>query len=60
MVSRLYSMGLYGMDAFVVEVEADISVGLPAFDVVDYITHSILLKKSCLSILLLRQLYLFT
>ena len=34
MVSRLYSMGLYGMDAFVVEVEADISVGLPGFDVV--------------------------
>ncbi len=34
MVSRLYSMGLYGMEAFVVEVEADISVGLPGFDVV--------------------------
>lgn len=34
MVSRLYSMGLYGMDAFVVEVEADISIGLPGFDVV--------------------------
>lgn len=34
MVSRLYSMGLYGMDAFPVEVEADISVGLPGFEVV--------------------------
>lgn len=34
MVSRVYSMGLYGMDAFVVAVEADISVGLPGFDVV--------------------------
>jgi magnesium chelatase family protein len=34
MVSRVYSMGLYGMDAFVVEVEADISVGMPGFDVV--------------------------
>jgi magnesium chelatase family protein len=34
MVSRVYSMGLYGMDAFAVEVEADISVGLPGFDVV--------------------------
>ncbi|NLJ30101.1 MAG: YifB family Mg chelatase-like AAA ATPase [Clostridiales bacterium] len=34
MVSRMYSMGLYGMDAFPVEVEADISVGLPSFDVV--------------------------
>lgn len=40
MVSRLYSMGLYGMDAFVVEVEADISVGLPGFDVVGYITQA--------------------
>ncbi|WP_457941785.1 YifB family Mg chelatase-like AAA ATPase [Caproiciproducens sp. LBM24188] len=34
MVSRLFSMGLYGMDAFVVEVETDISVGLPSFDIV--------------------------
>lgn len=34
MVSRMYSMGLYGMDAFTVEVEADISIGLPSFDVV--------------------------
>lgn len=34
MVSRLFSMGLYGMDAFVVEVEADISIGLPGFEVV--------------------------
>ncbi|MBW7573388.1 YifB family Mg chelatase-like AAA ATPase [Caproiciproducens faecalis] len=34
MVSRSYSMGLYGLDSFVVAVEADISVGLPAFDVV--------------------------
>ncbi|XOQ48734.1 MAG: Competence protein ComM [Eubacteriales bacterium] len=34
MVSRSFSMGLYGMDAFVVTVEADVSVGLPGFDVV--------------------------
>lgn len=34
MVSRLFSMGLFGMDAFVVEVEADLSTGLPAFDLV--------------------------
>ncbi len=34
MVCRLFSMGIYGMDAFVVEVEADISLGLPGFDVV--------------------------
>ena len=34
MVSLLHSMGLYGMDAFAVEVEADISKGLPSFDLV--------------------------
>ncbi len=34
MVSRLYSLGLLGIDAFLVEVEADLSNGIPAFDVV--------------------------
>ena len=34
MVSRSYSMGLYGMEAFIVAVEADVSTGLPSFDVV--------------------------
>lgn len=34
MFSKLASLGLYGMDAYTVEVEADISQGLPAFDVV--------------------------
>lgn len=34
MVSHLYGMGLYGMDAFPVEVEADLSSGLPSFEVV--------------------------
>ena len=34
MVSQVYSMGLYGMDAFPVEVEVDLSSGLPAFEVV--------------------------
>lgn len=34
MVSQLYSMGLFGMEAFIVEVEADISTGLPSFEVV--------------------------
>lgn len=34
MVSRLNSLGIFGMDAFVVEVEASISKGLPAFDLV--------------------------
>lgn len=34
MVSRSYSMGLYGMEAFPVQVEADLSRGLPAFDLV--------------------------
>ena len=36
MVSQVYSMGLYGMDAFPVEVEVDLSSGLPAFEVVEY------------------------
>lgn len=34
MVSKVRSMGLYGMDAFLVEIEADLSTGLPSFDVV--------------------------
>ncbi len=34
MVSQVYSMGLYGMEAFPVRVEADLSSGLPAFEVV--------------------------
>lgn len=34
MLSRIFSMGLFGMDAFPVEVETDLSRGLPAFDIV--------------------------
>ncbi len=34
MVSKLYSMGLIGVEAFLVEVESDISRGLPCFDIV--------------------------
>lgn len=34
MVEKVYSMGLYGMEAFAVEAEADLARGLPAFDVV--------------------------
>ena len=34
MFAQLKSLGLYGLDAYVVGVEADISQGLPAFDVV--------------------------
>lgn len=34
MVSHINSMGLWGMEAFLVEVEASISDGLPAFDLV--------------------------
>ena len=36
MVSQVCSMGLYGMDAFPVEVEADLSQGLPSFELVEY------------------------
>ncbi len=34
MVSKLYSMGTLGIDSFVVQVEADVSAGMPSFDVV--------------------------
>lgn len=34
MVKCAFSMGIFGMDAFLVEIEADLSSGLPAFDLV--------------------------
>ncbi|WP_099205235.1 YifB family Mg chelatase-like AAA ATPase [Scatolibacter rhodanostii] len=34
MVAKTYSMGLFGMEAFPVEVETDLSPGLPAFELV--------------------------
>lgn len=34
MVSKLYSMGLIGVEAFLVTVESDVSKGLPCFDIV--------------------------
>lgn len=34
MVSKVYSMGLLGIDSFLIQVEADVSVGMPAFDIV--------------------------
>ena len=34
MVAKIHSMGLYGMNAFPVEVETDLSGGLPTFEVV--------------------------
>jgi magnesium chelatase family protein len=34
MFARVRSMGLYGMESYMVEVEADLSQGLPRFDVV--------------------------
>lgn len=34
MVAKTYSMGLFGMQAFPVEVETDLSAGLPAFELV--------------------------
>ncbi|MEI6578212.1 MAG: YifB family Mg chelatase-like AAA ATPase [Eubacteriales bacterium] len=34
MFARVTSMGLYGMESYMVEVEADLSQGLPRFDVV--------------------------
>ena len=34
MVSKLYSIGLYGINSYLVQVEADVSGGLPCFDLV--------------------------
>ncbi len=34
MLSHCFSMGLMGMEAFIVELEADLSAGLPGFDMV--------------------------
>jgi len=34
MVSKLYSIGLFGMDAYAIEVESDLSRGMPGFDIV--------------------------
>lgn len=34
MFAKLKSMGLFGMDSYLIEVEADISSGLPGFDIV--------------------------
>ena len=34
MVAKVHSMGLWGMDAFTVKVEADLSIGIPASDIV--------------------------
>ena len=32
--SKVSSMGLFGLDAFLVDVETDVSMGLPRFDIV--------------------------
>lgn len=34
MFSRLRSVGLFGIESYMIEVEADVSTGLPAFDIV--------------------------
>ncbi len=34
MFSRIKSIGIFGLDSYMIEVEADVSTGLPAFDIV--------------------------
>ena len=34
MCSRIRSIGIFGMDTYMIEVEADVSTGLPSFDIV--------------------------
>ena len=37
MIAKIKSCGLFGIDGYIVDVEADVSKGLPAFDVVGLI-----------------------
>ena len=34
MFSKLISIGLFGIDTYMIEIEADVSGGLPSFDIV--------------------------
>ena len=34
MFSKLYGIGIFGMDSYMIEIEADVSGGLPSFDIV--------------------------
>ena len=34
MFAKLKSLGIFGMDAYMIEVEADVSSGMPGFDIV--------------------------
>ena len=34
MVSQIYTVGLMGIDGFIVNVQADIANGMPAFDII--------------------------
>ena len=34
MFSRIKSIGIFGMESYMIEVEADVSTGLPTFDIV--------------------------
>ena len=41
MFSRVYSGGLSGMEGYVVQVEADVSPGLPSFHMVGYLASEV-------------------
>lgn len=34
MFSKLRSIGIFGIDSYMIEIEADVSTGLPSFDIV--------------------------
>ena len=34
MFKKVFSIGLFGLDSYIVEVEADVSGGMPVFDIV--------------------------
>ncbi len=39
MISKIKSCGLFGIDGYIVDVEADVSKGLPSFEKVGYKVH---------------------
>ena len=54
MFARLKSMGLLGVDGFMIEVEADLSQGLPGFDVVGLPGAAVKESRSAVSPLIWR------
>ena len=48
-LAKVHSAAVVGLDAYPVEVEVDISQGLPSFAIVETQTYNFILKLRCLS-----------